>query len=498
MTNVLGAAAVEAFKRRKISGETAARYNVYTASQKGGAVVPDPDGKIVVFPFMEHGRAVNEKYRAAGKRFWQKAGGKRTFWNADALDDPALESHVPLTITEGEIDGLTAIEAGFPLTVSVPDGALPVKEGDDPDKVEPADAGSEHSGKFEFLWNNRERLRRVKRFIIATDADAPGRRLAAELVRRLSPARCSFVEYPDGCKDLNDVAVRHDIQAVVQVLNSAKPYPVRGLYHLRDYPDQEPLRPVSTGWWTIDEHMKMFSGELMVVSGIISHGKSSWCLNLLCNLASLHRWRAAVFSPEMRMVPFLRDKLRRVVGGHVEGADSFIDDMFSFIDADPTGPQDDDYTLEWLIDRATDAVLRDGVRVLLIDPWNEVEHARERGESMVDYIGRALRSLKRFARLYDVAVIVVAHPTKEVARDGKARVPTLYDIADSSHFANKCDHGVIIDLPDSDLGETVIHVRKVRFEETGRKGHVRLRYDRATCRYSTLDDSVNQTVEEFK
>src|SRR5215831_2454568 len=106
MTNVLGAAAVEAFKRRKISGETAARYNVYTASQKGGAVVPDPDGKIVVFPFMEHGRAVNEKYRAAGKRFWQKAGGKRTFWNADALDDPALESHVPLTITEGEIDGL--------------------------------------------------------------------------------------------------------------------------------------------------------------------------------------------------------------------------------------------------------------------------------------------------------------------------------------------------------------------------------------------------------
>jgi hypothetical protein len=38
----------------------------------------------------------------------------------------------------------------------------------------------------------------------------------------------------------------------------------------------------------------------------------------------------------------------------------------------------------------------------------------------------------RFARLYDVAVIVVAHPTKEVGRDGKARPPTLYDIEGSA------------------------------------------------------------------
>jgi hypothetical protein len=44
---------------------------------------------------------------------------------------------------------------------------------------------------------------------------------------------------------------------------------------------------------------------------------------------------------------------------------------------------DEDYDLDWLLERATDAALRDGIRVLVIDPWNELEHARRRDESSV-------------------------------------------------------------------------------------------------------------------
>jgi twinkle protein len=191
----------------------------------------------VVFPFLERGVVVNEKYRAPGKKFWQRAVGRRTFWNSDALDDPALEAgHQALVITEGELDALTAIECGFPLSVSVPDGAPPVPEGEKPDDLGPIDQCGEHAGKLEFLWNNRDPLKRIKRFIIATDGDRPGQRLAAELVRRLSASRCLFVEYPRGSKDLNDVAVLHGKDAVAAILNGAKPYPVRGLYQLSDLP----------------------------------------------------------------------------------------------------------------------------------------------------------------------------------------------------------------------------------------------------------------------
>jgi twinkle protein len=265
------------------------------------------------------------------------------------------------------------------------------------------------------LWNNRDRLKRIKRFIIATDADRPGQRLAAELVRRLSASRCMFVQYPNDCKDLNHVAVLHGKDVVAAILNAAKQYPVRGLYQLSDYPDREALPTFGTGWWTVDNHLRLIPGEFMVVTGIPSHGKSTWVLNLLCNLAGLHSWRAAVFSPEMPTVPHLRDKLRRIRGGSTLEADKFIDEHFRFIDADPTGREDVDFDLDWIIDKATDAVLRDGIRLLVIDPWNEIEHARRRDESVTDYIGRGIRALKRFARLYDVAVIVIAHPTKRLA-----------------------------------------------------------------------------------
>jgi twinkle protein len=501
MTNILGPIGLKAFEGRGICQETVVRFGIYTVSRSGqnGAVVPDSNGNIIAFPFEERGVVVAEKYRAPGKRFWQRAGGRRTFWNADVLDDPGLETaQYPLVITEGEIDALTAIQCGFPLTVSVPDGAPKVPEGDVPDDLPPIDPGRENTGKFEFLWNNRERLARIKRFILAVDNDPPGRRLAAELVRRLSASRCSFVTYPEGCKDLNDVLTRHNAQAVASVLNGAQPYPVRGLYRLSEYPEPGPLPTFSTGWWTLDRHLLIFAGELMVVTGIPGHGKSTWVLNLLVNLATQYGFVAAIFSPEMPTVPQLRDKLRRITLGRpiseiqcddLAQTDRWLEQHFVFIDTDPTGRQDEEFDLDWLLDRATDAVLRDAIRVLVIDPWNEIEHARRRDETTTDYIGRCIRALKRFARLYSVVVIVVAHPTKEVGRNGESRPPTLYDIEGSAHWFNKPDHGIIIDRPNPDADEGVIRVAKVRFDETGEKGVVRMRFDRMSARFLLLNNT---------
>ncbi|HSC56985.1 MAG TPA: AAA family ATPase, partial [Nitrospira sp.] len=171
----------------------------------------------------------------------------------------------------------------------------------------------------------------------------------------------------------------------------------------------------------------------------------------------------------------------------------FIDEYFRFIDADPTGRDDEDFDLDWIIDKATDAVLRDGIRCLVIDPWNEVEHAKRRDESMTDYIGRGIRALKRFARLYDVAVIVIAHPTKDVGKDGKSRPVTLYDIEGSAHWFNKCDHGVVVDRPSLHVDESVIRIAKVRFDESGEKGEIRMSYDRPTCRFLPLNRSADTT-----
>lgn len=488
-TTTVGNFALKALQSRGIDPETVVRLNIFTGradqDENGETrVVADENGNVVVFPFIERGVVVAEKYRAAGKKFWQRRGGRRTFWNADVLDDPALE-HMPLIITEGEIDALTAIECGFPLTVSVPDGAPAVKDGEDPEQLEDVDPERERDGKFEFVWNNRDRIKRISRFILAVDNDAPGQRLAAELKRRLSASRCMFVTYPEGCKDLNDVLMKHGREAVVRCINDAKPYPVKGLYRLSDYPDVGEPRTYSTGWPDLDEYLKLWLGELLVVTGIPGHGKSTWVMNLCANLVRVHGWTCAVASFEIPTVPALRHKLRLAVTSTgkdhwhrqlIDEADGFIQQHFVFIDDDPAGGGDEDLTLEWLLDRAADAVLRDGIKVLVIDPWNEVEHARPKNESETQYVNRALRSIRRFALRYDVLAIVVAHPTKEVGKDGKARTPTLYDIEGSAAWYNKPDHGIVIEVPNPAHNETVVWIKKARFSWSGKKGDVTLEY----------------------
>jgi twinkle protein len=287
----------------------------------------------------------------------------------------------------------------------------------------------------------------------------------------------------------------HGAEAVSAVLNGAQHYPVKGVYTLSDYPDRPAVETFLTGWQTLDELYKVFAPSFTVITGLPGSGKSTWLTHLLINLAEMHGWRTAIFSPEMPVVPHLRDKMRRIAArrpldeigkGQLAEIDKWLSEYFCFIDHDAES-DDEDITIDWLMERAADAVLRYGIRALVIDPWNEVEHAKDQRESMTDYINRVLRQLKKLGQRYELAIYIIAHPTKDVGKDGKSRVPTLYDIADSSAWFNKPDIGIVIDRPNQDVDETMIYVKKVRFEGTGNKGAVKMRFDRETSRYELLN-----------
>jgi len=58
---------------------------------------------------------------------------------------------------------------------------------------------------------------------------------------------------------------------------------------------------------------------------------------------------------------------------------------------------------------------------------------------------------------------------------GKYPVPTLYDISDSAHFANRADVGIVVHRKTEE--ETLVRVSKVRFQDQiGKPGDVRVRY----------------------
>jgi twinkle protein len=381
--------------------------------------------------------------------------------------------------------------------VSVPDGAPPARDGQgniiavpaDDEDVDPA-----NDEKYRYVLNCRDRLTKIRRIVLAGDGDEPGWRLCQELARRLGKARCSFVTYPAGCKDANEVLVKHGPAEVMKLVTGAKPFPVRGLYRLSDCPDEGQIKTYSLGLAGLDyrphqpkePHLLIYRGAFIVASGLPGGGKTAWTTQAAFNMARNHGWKVAIASFEMRISPTLRDMLRGYHIGlprkawtkaRIAEADAFIEEHFFFI---ALAPDDDESEadIDWVIDRAVDAVIRFNISMLIVDPWNELEHKRRPGETTADYTNRAIRSLKRFATSRDVATVVVAHPTKQAGVAAKAgEHVTLYDISDGATWANKAELGLIISRQSAADTITEVAIRKVKFRGTGRTGSAYLTYD---------------------
>lgn len=479
---------------RGLDPEIVAKMGLYSVRRgEDGEAVPDARGNVIAFPFWRGGEEVAVKYRTADKRMWQRKGGQKSFFNADVLDDPALaDGSAALVIVEGEIDCLSALTAGHPWCVSVPDGAPPARKADGslivvPETADDIDPAADV--KFEFLARDWDRLAKVKRIVIATDADEPGERLAAELVRRLGRLRCSRARLPEGCKDLNELLLRDGPRPVLEAIQQAQPYPVSGLYTIDDLPPEPPLRPVSTGWARMDPHLQVYRPCLMVVSGFANAGKSTWTTQLVAQLALLHSWPVAVASFEMRhgeVIAALERCAAEAMITHravslrtdaMAAAKRLVRSHVTLIAPAPGADEETD--VDWLLERATASVIRHGSKVLVLDPWNEIEHRRQRDETTTEYTGRAIRKLKRWAAEMEVLVIIVAHPTK-AAVSKEADELSLYDVDGSAHFANKADLGVMVTrLGTHEDTVTGISVVKVRYQpEAGRPGTLQLVYDR--------------------
>jgi twinkle protein len=433
-------------------------------------------------PYVERGRVINHKYRMASeKRHRMDDGAPLTLWNHDVLLEQADK---PLIITEGEWDALTVIQSGFSRCVSVPNGA-PQQKTDN----------LEESKRYEFLWRSKDLLDRIKRIIIATDNDGPGRILAADLARWLGPERCEFIEYPEGSKDLNDVLLSYGQTAVTSIIHAAKAYPVKGLYRLEDFPEPPPTTALSVGIPGLEDYFQLTLGTFSVISGWAGHGKTSLLMRMLANLMQ-RGVNVALGSFETLPRPILERRMRACLYGVGEHgpkangpgpADELLAKRLSVI-AHTARDEDTELDLEYIIELAKVAVLRDGVRLLVLDPWNEIEHKRGTDETETEYTGRAIRMLKRFAVNYECAVWLVAHPRKPHS-DGSPKPPSLYDLAGSAHFANKADYGLIIHR--DDMGGTQIDARvvKVRMGLPGKPGRVRLNWDQSLSDYKLADSS---------
>src|SRR5207342_2996994 len=110
-------------------------------------------------------------------------------------------------------------------------------------------------------------------------------------VAHLGADRCSFIDYGFGCKDLNDTLQKYGVEGVAEVLNNAKPMPVKGLYTIDDFPERPELTTWATGIDALNDdgdHHKpalyIVPGTLTVFTGHANMGKSTVMNSIIANL----------------------------------------------------------------------------------------------------------------------------------------------------------------------------------------------------------------------
>lgn len=253
-----------------------------------------------------------------------------------------------------------------------------------------------------------------------------------------------------------------------------------GMFALADLPQRGPLRAVAfgSGWSELDAIFKFYPGQFTVVTGSPGHGKSTLMLNVLAKIAKEQGVTSFLYGPENEQS--IGEKMRLLWPGSDETFAHFASERFIVQSSEQFERDEPLHDIDWILDRASWAVDNRKVEVVMIDPWNELEMVKPRDLQMTDYIRECIKKMKDFVRSYKVAFVIVVHPTKDSARDG--RVPSLYDCEGSVHWWNKSDNGLIVHRSREHMDTCKVISAKVREIGAGMLGECLFSVDRDTGR----------------
>lgn len=453
----------------------------------------------IVFPYYRNGELINMKFRDGRKNFKLVSGAELIWWNFDAL-----KNFEEIIIVEGEMDALSAMQAGFENVISVPNGAS--------------------IGKMDYFDSSFLELEKVKSFIIATDNDLKGIELKNEFIRRLGFEKCKIANLRQ-YKDLNEVLIAEGRESVQNTIKNAKILKADDVYELQDfYNDIDAYfesglpQGKKLGILELDEKIRWMTSHLAVVTGSPTSGKSEFVDFIISKLNVLHGWKCAYYSQENSSIPihfarifskFVGKKYKKgvITIAEKETGENYINDNIFWVQPDfDINPDEILKKFEYLVKAK-------GVKVFVVDPFNRIEQGANYGTQM-QFIQKTLGKLISFCRKTDSLLFLVAHPTKlrKNEKNGKFPIATAYDISGSADFWNMPSYVISVRREQDDetlefltYGQVVISKAKVN-ETMGDTGIWNFRYNVNNGRYITDDkekscnfDNTNWiTKEEYK
>lgn len=393
----------------------------------------------IVFNYFEGETVVNKKYRGVikvngeiKKTFTQHTNGKPIFYNINSIigQDECY-------IVEGEFDVLALYEIGIKNVISLPNGA---NDNDD-------------------FWINSEKyLKDINKFIIATDNDEKGIQVREKIAQRLGRYRCVYIVFDR--KDAND-----DLKAgeLTKTIKNEHRFNIGGTFTSLDLMDEtlrlfhqgvpNTIKPKSEMFKDLNDVFSIMMGQLTVVTGIPSHGKSSFVDWYALNLVNDYDYKLSIFSPEHNPLNLYNSKFASLSIGKRfnEGTNRMTEsELLEYIEwskekiyyttaEDKVSPDWD-----WLLEKFKEQMYTYGINLFIIDAWNKV--LMPKGMGGKDGIDAILTRLTAFCIQNNVHIFLVAHPTKmkKQEKSDKYEIPDLYDVSGSSDFKNQTHNGLCV------------------------------------------------------
>jgi twinkle protein len=164
-----------------------------------------------------------------------------------------------------------------------------------------------------------------------------------------------------------------------------------------------------------------------------------------------------------------------------------------------------DFDLETVLEKTKYLIRAKGIRALIIDPYNTIEHKMKAGEREDLYISRFMSELKRFSIDNDISIQLIAHqvtPTKD--SNGKYIRPDVNKIKGGGTFADKADNVLYVWRPERalDFSSTSVVFGSQKIKKQKLVGIpqdiVNIDFKRKTNRYYINGVSPFDTVDETR
>ena len=225
-------------------------------------------------------------------------------------------------------------------------------------------------------------------------------------------------------KDANECLMKLGRNTLIQCLKDAIPYPIDGIHTVKNYQQEvfdiyegKIQRPLSTGFKILDTIYKIQAGTFHLVTGVPNHGKSNFIDQLAVNMLREHKWKFCIFSPEHSTPQHIRRIVEKIVKKPFDDGVSqrmsvdelnrglnVLNNNFYFMEN-----KNDIPTIDWILDKAKQSVLKFGVKGIIIDPYNEINSTREGNKREDEHIRDIISKAKKFCRTHEVTMWMVAH-----------------------------------------------------------------------------------------